>query len=308
MEHAQIRDKAARLPVKLGVYLFKDRKGAVIYVGQSTNLRKRVSSYFQSTSRRSRKTNELIAQITDFDFVVAPSSLEAQKLERQLIKEHQPKYNRIRLTPQFIAERQKQILDAAAKVFAAKGYERATIADIARAAGIAEGSIYNYFKNKGDLLISIPRRAIQPPVESVIGRMRIAGAAPIPPEQMLPIIAKNMTMVFRQNGHIFRILMSALPRMSRSAREQYLNRVIFYAWDIPEAYFRELIEKGILRRELNPAILTRAFVGMFLPFVMLRDVLQVETDADWSDDQLIADLVPLFLGGVLAIPTEGKSK
>ncbi len=200
-------------------------------------------------------------------------------------------------------ERRKQILDAATKVFAAKGFDRATIANIARAAHVAEGSIYNYFKNKSDLLISIPRQAIQPPIESVLGQMRTAGAAPIPPELMLPIVAKNMAAVFRQNGHIFRILFSALPTMSPSARAQYLNRVIFYVWDILESYFRELIEKGILRRELNPAILTRAFVGMFIPFLLLEQVLGLKSSTEFDFDRIIAENITVFLRGALAEPS-----
>jgi AcrR family transcriptional regulator len=196
-------------------------------------------------------------------------------------------------------ERRKQILDAATKVFAAKGFDRATIADIAREAGIAEGSIYNYFKNKSDLLIGIPRQMIQPPVESLLGQMRAAAAAPIPPERMLPIVAKNMAAVFRQNGHIFRILISALPTMSQSAREQYMNRVLFYVWDILEAYFRELIEKGILRRDLNPAILTRIFVGMLIPFLLLNQLLSLRESPEFDNDQVIAEIVTVFLRGAL---------
>ena len=208
-------------------------------------------------------------------------------------------------------ERRKQILDAATKVFAAKGFDRATIADIAHAAGVAEGSIYNYFKNKSDLLVSIPRQMTQPPVESVLGQMRAASAAPIPPELMLPIVAKNMAAVFRQNGHIFRILISALPTMSQSAREQYLNRVIFYVWDILEAYFRELIEKGILRRELNPAILTRAFVGMLIPFLLLNQLLSVKNSVEFDYDQVISEIVTVFLRGALVegnTPTKCQTK
>jgi AcrR family transcriptional regulator len=194
-------------------------------------------------------------------------------------------------------ERRKQILDAATSVFSEKGYDRATIADVARAAGVAEGSIYNYFKNKTDLLISIPRQIIQTPVEAMMGQMRLAGAAPIPPERMLPIIAKNMMTVFRQNGHIFRILFSALPTLSPSVREEYLNRVIFYIWDILEAYFRELIEKGLLRPDLNPAILTRSFVGMFIPFVLLNQLVPLK---GFDAAQVLDQNVKIFLRGVLA--------
>jgi TetR/AcrR family fatty acid metabolism transcriptional regulator len=205
-------------------------------------------------------------------------------------------------------QRKAQILTAAAKVFAAKGFDRATIADIAREAGIAEGSIYNYFRNKSDLLISIPRQVIRLPVESVLGQMHAAGAAPIPPEQMLPIIAKNMTAVFRQNGYIFRILISALPTMSQSVREQYVNRVIFYIWDLLEAYFRELMEKGILRRDLNPAILTRAFVGMLLPFLLLNQIFALKNPIEFDQDQVITEVITVFLHGASAEETNRKAK
>lgn len=196
-------------------------------------------------------------------------------------------------------ERRKQILDAASQVFAAKGFERATIADIAKEAGIAEGSIYNYFKNKADLLIAIPRQMVQPPIESVMGLMHAAAAGPIPPDQLLPIVAKNMVTIFQQNGHVFRILFTALPTMSPGVRADYLNRVIFYVWDILEAYLRELVEKGILRQDLNPAILTRLFVGMFLPFALLNQLLAPKNPPEFDYDQVIAEAITVFLRGAL---------
>ncbi len=202
-------------------------------------------------------------------------------------------------------ERRKQILDAASKVFAAKGFERATIADVAKEAGIAEGSIYNYFKNKADLLISIPRQIIQPNVEAVMGMMHVAAESPMPPEQLLPIVARNMVNVFQQNGHVFRILFSALPTMTPSVRADYLNRVIFYIWDILEAYLRELVEKGILRQDLDPRILTRVFVGMFIPFALLNFVLSPKDLPETDYDQVISEAVTVFLRGALAEEMRG---
>ena len=209
----------------------------------------------------------------------------------------------------YTAERRKHILSAAAKTFAAKGYERATIADIARAARVAEGSIYNYFKNKGDLLVSIPRQMIEPKVVAVSAEaLRSFSAETASPEQVLTMVAQNVITVVQQNAQIFRILVSALPSMNQATRQKYMQQVVLYATGVLEGYFQEQIKQGVLRKGLKPRILARAFIGMFFPFVMLRDVLQVETDADWSDDQLIADLVPLFLNGVLANKSEGKSK
>ena len=116
---------------------------------------------------------------------------------------------------------------------------------------------------------------------------------------MLSIIAKNMVSVIRQNGHIFRILISALPTMNQATREQYLNRVLLYVWDILEAYLTELIEKGVFRRDLNPAILTRTFVGMFLPFVLLDEILLVHNPVTLDYDQVVAQVITVFLRGAL---------
>ena len=147
-------------------------------------------------------------------------------------------------------ERRKQILDAAAKVFAAKGFERATIADIARAAGVAEGSIYNYFKNKSDLLVSIPRQIIEAPLASVSAAM-FSVANTVPPDQMLTTIAQNMLTAICQNAHIFRILIYALPSIKQPMREKYLNQVVLYATGVLETYFRQQIKQGVFRKDLR---------------------------------------------------------
>jgi TetR/AcrR family fatty acid metabolism transcriptional regulator len=205
-------------------------------------------------------------------------------------------------------ERRKQILKAATKVFAAKGFDRATIADVAREAGIAEGSIYNYFKNKGDLLVGIPRQVIQPPVEAARTKMAISTSGETPlPEQMLTTTAESIIAVFQRNAHIFRILISALPTLPQATRGRYLNQVILYATDLLETYFKAQIKCGVFRRGLNPRVLSRAFIGMFFPFVMLAEVLQADT-TNWDYDQLIAEIVPLFLRGALADEPKRKTK
>jgi len=205
-------------------------------------------------------------------------------------------------------ERRKQILDAAARVFAQKGYERATIAEIARAAGIAEGSIYNYFKNKGDVLINIPRQAIQPTVETMSARMTLITSDTLPPKQMLITLAHNMIATIHQNAHIFRILLSTLPTMPQTTRDRYLNQTVLYVLTMLEAYFNQQIKRGVFRRDLEPRTLARAFVGLFFPFILIREVLQVESENDWTYDEIIHTLVPLFLRGVMADAPKRKSK
>src|SRR4051812_6885780 len=90
---AKLDDKLARLPDRPGVYLYKDTKSQVIYVGKAASLRSRVRSYFQESRARDPKTDALVAQIRDLDVIVTGNELEALILESTLVKKHRPRYN-----------------------------------------------------------------------------------------------------------------------------------------------------------------------------------------------------------------------
>lgn len=86
-----LKEKLAILPSRPGCYLMKDDYGEVIYVGKSKMLRNRVRSYFNRA--HDRKTERLVQEINDFEYIVTSSEIEALILEMNLIKEHDPKYN-----------------------------------------------------------------------------------------------------------------------------------------------------------------------------------------------------------------------
>ena len=86
-----LKEKLAILPSRPGCYLMKDDYGEVIYVGKSKMLRNRVRSYFNRA--HDRKTERLVQEIYDFEYIVTSSEIEALILEMNLIKEHDPKYN-----------------------------------------------------------------------------------------------------------------------------------------------------------------------------------------------------------------------
>jgi len=79
------------LPNKPGVYLFKDRYSAVLYVGKAKNLKKRVASYFSKTP--DIKTSVLLDKTRQIDFIVTDSEIKALILENELIKKYKPRYN-----------------------------------------------------------------------------------------------------------------------------------------------------------------------------------------------------------------------
>ncbi|MGL9894036.1 excinuclease ABC subunit UvrC [Enterococcus mundtii] len=87
----RIKNKLALLPDQPGCYLMKDKNGTIIYVGKAKVLKNRVRSYF--TGSHNTKTERLVSEIEDFEYIVTESNIEALLLEINLIKKNDPKYN-----------------------------------------------------------------------------------------------------------------------------------------------------------------------------------------------------------------------
>ncbi|MDR1928446.1 MAG: excinuclease ABC subunit UvrC, partial [Oscillospiraceae bacterium] len=85
--------KAMTLPLLPGVYLMKDGKGGIIYIGKAKQLKNRVSQYFGSPHGQDAKVRAMVEHTADFDYIVVNSEFEAFVLECSLIKQHKPRYN-----------------------------------------------------------------------------------------------------------------------------------------------------------------------------------------------------------------------
>jgi excinuclease ABC subunit C len=91
---ADVRDKRKSLPAKPGVYLFRDERGEVLYVGKAKTLRPRVRSYFQAGTGDARhQIPQLVGRIADLEVIVTGSEVEALHLEQNLVKRHRPPFN-----------------------------------------------------------------------------------------------------------------------------------------------------------------------------------------------------------------------
>ena len=87
-----LRKKALRLPLSPGVYIMKNSRGEVIYVGKSAALKNRVSQYFLFSSKNT-KTASMVSNVYDFDYILCDTETEALALENSKIKQYSPKYN-----------------------------------------------------------------------------------------------------------------------------------------------------------------------------------------------------------------------
>lgn len=88
-----VAEKAKKFPIKPGVYVMRDRRGAILYIGKASILRNRVRSYFTRIDSLEQKTKSLVQNIFDIEFFVTSSEQEALILELNMIKKHRPPYN-----------------------------------------------------------------------------------------------------------------------------------------------------------------------------------------------------------------------
>ncbi|QGU94049.1 DNA helicase UvrC [Clostridium bovifaecis] len=95
----ELKEKVKSLPLCPGIYLMKDSLDNIIYVGKSKSLKKRVQSYFQSSSAHTPKVKKLVKNLKDFDYILTDTEFEAFMLECKYIKELKPIYNRLMKNP-----------------------------------------------------------------------------------------------------------------------------------------------------------------------------------------------------------------
>jgi AcrR family transcriptional regulator len=136
---------------------------------------------------------------------------------------------------QLIAARRSQILDAATRVFAKKGFHRATIKDVAKAAKIADGTIYNYFKNKTALLLGILDRLNETPERDE--HFTQASAMDIR-DWAHGYIKRRFETLGSEGFDLFQVVLSEILT-NRELRDLYSKQVVQPTYDLAGRYFRQ---------------------------------------------------------------------
>jgi AcrR family transcriptional regulator len=194
------------------------------------------------------------------------------------------------------AARRNQILDAAVQVFADKGFNRATIKDVARAAGIADGTIYNYFENKTSLLLGILNRLN----ESDQREGDFAQAAQTDIRAWMHSYIKQRYDALEPEG--YKIFQAVIPEIlvDEKLRSLYAEQVINPTYAMAEKFFQQWMDEGIIQQvdaKLAVRFISAAFVGL----IILRQLGDTELKDRW--DELPDITTELLLNGLMG----GKS-
>ncbi|MBW2341694.1 MAG: TetR/AcrR family transcriptional regulator [Deltaproteobacteria bacterium] len=153
-------------------------------------------------------------------------------------------------------EKYRKIIDAATKVFAKKGFYNAKVSEIAQEAGIADGTIYIYFKHKDDILISLFEEKMQ----EVLDNMKQQISLESDPLKKIEKFALVHLKLIQDNKDIAEIIQVEL-RQSSKFMKNYHNVKFFEYLDLIGHIIQEGKEKGLIREDILPGIAKRAFFG-----------------------------------------------
>jgi AcrR family transcriptional regulator len=193
-------------------------------------------------------------------------------------------------------QREAQILDAATRVFATKGYRAATTKEIAAEAGISEGTIYNYFESKYDLLIAMSQRLALESLEQLDS---------LSPQQdvrayITAVVSDRFDLLIKHIDLIRALMPEVL--VDEDLRQAYTNDVLAPALSYLGAIIENRTRAGMFRK-VKTDIVARAMIGAVMSFgyLWLRDPSLLEQR---SREELVSEVVGLFVDGLRVRPAE----
>ena len=187
--------------------------------------------------------------------------------------------------------RRNQILDAATKVFAEKGFHPTTIKDIAREAGIADGTIYNYFENKTALMLGIFDRLNE-------SDQRVEDFSKFTEGDfrsfMKAYLRHRLTVLQAGNFEVFRVVLSEIM-VNKELRELYYRKILEPTFSMAEAYFQQWAAQHIIK-PINISLAMRAISGMVLGLILQHIMGDKLLESKWNE--LPDFLTDMILDGI----------
>ncbi|WNS43493.1 TetR/AcrR family transcriptional regulator [Paenibacillus sp. MMS20-IR301] len=195
-----------------------------------------------------------------------------------------------------MTQKQISILQAAIDIFSEKGFSAAATSEIAQKAGVAEGTIFRYYKTKKDLLLAI--------VVPIMSRMlapfvirNFGGVLDVPFESFeafLQAFTANRLEFARKNLKIIRILIQEIP-FQPALREQIMENILSHVLERVNAIVEHFKEQGELIQAPTPAVI-RFTISSVVGFLLARLLLM--PDHDWNDEEEIRQTVSFIMHGI----------
>ncbi len=183
--------------------------------------------------------------------------------------------------------RKNQILEAATTVFAEKGFQRATIKDIAKVAGIADGTIYNYFQNKNAILFGLMDRLN----ETESRELQFQGTSDTTFSEFFSAYLKHRLEQFGTREIALLGIIISEVLVNAELRQQYQTRILEPTYAIAERAFQSMVDAGKLPA-MDVPISVRIISATFLGLVIQRLFGDTTLEQRWDS---LPDVLPQFL-------------
>jgi AcrR family transcriptional regulator len=197
-------------------------------------------------------------------------------------------------------QRREQILQAAGNLFAEQGFAGTTTKEIARAADIAEGTIYKYFASKQEILFAMVKSQMVGPLTELFAEREGVGDA-----EIIKTFVRNDFENFARNHKLIHIMFGEVHHHSTELMADYYQSIVRPALQMMEQYITRRIEAGVFRH-VNPAVAVRALIGT----LRFNSLVWEEMFGGQIDhiprEELIEEITAIFLRGMLKDPGVGE--
>ncbi|BAZ46848.1 TetR family transcriptional regulator [Chondrocystis sp. NIES-4102] len=204
----------------------------------------------------------------------------------------QQAWKQMRKTPQTEEDTRSKILQAALKLFARQGYDGTTTKDLAKFAGIAEGTLFRYFANKKAILIEVATTGWVEILTDLLTELSEMGSY-----KAVSQVMRRRLLNMRKNSDLLRVCFIEAqyhPELKESIQAEVISKMT----DVAEAFFATAIEKGIYR-PMNPKIVATVFLGIFAIAGFSEQTIIDPDSSPQALQEMAEGISEIFLRGVL---------
>ncbi|MHB8172153.1 MAG: TetR family transcriptional regulator [Thermincolia bacterium] len=189
-----------------------------------------------------------------------------------------------------VQDTKEKVMAAAIKIFGQKGFHGATTREIAREAGVAEGTIFRYFKSKKDLLVCLATPMV---VDSLIGLFDEASNRS--DEEIIKAVINNRLKIIQENINLFKLLIYE-AMFHPEVQETLYNNIISKAKGVLEKFIASRIQEGRFK-DVDPSHAAKCLAGMVF-FMVIWENMGLDEHNRLTKDEKINQLVDIFLHGM----------
>jgi AcrR family transcriptional regulator len=195
--------------------------------------------------------------------------------------------------PSSEAQTRTRILEAAQRLFAAKGFEGTTTRDLAQTAGVAEGTLFRHFANKKAILVEVATSGWVDILTDLLTELSEMGSY-----KAIAQVMRRRMWNLQKNSDIMRVCFMEV-QFHPDLRDRIQTEIIDKMTDVAEAFFQTAMDKGIYR-QMDAKLVAKVFLGLFA-IAGFSDNTLIEPNASPQEMQKMAEgLADIFLNGVLA--------